>query len=509
EYEKFIEFNDLTYLYKSTRKDEVTRKCFREASLSIELIRKLKKFLKKVKDPLAIRSSGIFEDSLTQRFSGIYHTYLIPNNDEKLEVRLAQLRTAIKMVYASVFSEAAYSYFEAVNHKIEEERMAVIIQKVVGKELNEKFYPQFSGIAQSYNYYPVSYLKPSEGISVIGVGLGEYVLEGEKAFRFCPEHPELNILSPDEQLNQTQTNFYAIDLSKSKIDLLQGESAAIKKYHIEEAEKDGMLGKIASVWDYQNQRIKPGIYSAGPRIINFDYILKYDAFPLSDILKLVMETIEIAMGTPVEIEFSVALNENEQKNPEFYILQIKPLVRNSVDFCISLDCIDKKKLLLYSEKAMGNGEIKSIHDIICVFPENFNKAETVEMTEEIDKLNKKMRESGKEYLLIGPGRWGTRDRWLGIPVSWVQISNARIIVEYNLEDLRADPSLGSHFFHNVISMDVGYFSVPYNSKTNFINWNWLKQQKIEYQGKYFTHIRLEKNLTVKMDGTKSISLIEI
>ena len=220
EYEQFIESNDLSYLFKTKGNDEITRKRFMEASLSMDLIRKLEKFLKKVKEPLAIRSSGIFEDSLTQRFSGIYHTYLIPNNNEKLEIRLIQLQSAIKMVYASVFSEAAYSYFEAVNHRIEEERMAVIIQKVVGKELNGKFYPQFSGIAQSFNYYPVSYLKPSEGISVIGVGLGEYVLEGEKAFRFCPEHPQLNILSPEEQLDNTQTSFYAIDLSKNEIDLL-------------------------------------------------------------------------------------------------------------------------------------------------------------------------------------------------------------------------------------------------------------------------------------------------
>lgn len=516
EYESFLSKNKLNEFALKENDFEALKKKFLKSSLSRALRSKLRVFLKYITSPLAVRSSGLFEDSVSESFSGVYQTFLLPNNHPSIEVRLDHLENAIKLVYASVFAPLSRSYFDAINYKVEEEKMAVVIQEVVGNLYGSRYYPDISGVAQSYNYYPISYMKPEDGIAIIAAGLGKYVIDGEKAYRFSPKYPKLDIITPEEQLKNSQKFFFAIDMNKSDINLIAGEDITLCSLTMDEAEKDGRLEYIASVWDHENERINIGLSKPGPKIINFAYILKYDAFPLAKVLVNVLDMVKDSMGTPVEIEFAVDLggtsyqNNTESGNPKkpaFYILQIKPLIRDYQGFTLNVDEINKEKLLLYTEQGMGNGKIEDIYDVIYCDPDKFDKSGTLEMTTELEQLNNEMKKENRKYILIGPGRWGTRDRWLGIPVVWAQISNAKIIVEADLKDFHVDASLGSHFFHHITSMNIGYFNVPYNSGKNSIDWDWLKSQKSNNGTKHFVHVIFNKPLVVMMDGRKSISVI--
>ncbi len=507
EYDLFIKKNGFDFAFEEDMDFSELKKRFLRGYLSKSLIRKLKIYLDHVTTPLAVRSSGLFEDSISESFSGVYQTFLLPNNNPLPEKRLSELASAIKLVYASVFSDQARSYFDAVNYKIEEEKMAVVIQEVVGNKFGDFYYPDFSGVAQSYNYYPISYMKPSDGISVIGVGLGKYVIDGEKAYRFSPRHPKLEIITPESIIKNSQGFFYAVDLANKDFNIEASEDATLAKLKIEQAENDGRLDTIASVWDSQNSRLKPGLDQPGPRIINFGCILKFDSFPLAKILNTVLDIVKNSMGTPAEIEFAVDLTEDENRKPSFYILQLKPLIRDVNEYTINTNEIEREKLFLYTEKGMGNGKIEDIHDVIFCDPDKFDKAKTLEMTYELEELNKKLISENRKYILIGPGRWGTRDRWLGIPVVWTQISNARIIIEMGLKDFHVDASLGSHFFHNITSMNIGYFNVPYSSNNDFIDWDWLRLKKPSHRKEFFVHVHYKEPLKIMMDGHKGISLI--
>ena len=413
-----------------------------------------------MKRPLAIRSSGLFEDSLSQPFAGVYATYLIPNNHPDLERRLQELETAIKLVYASIYTDDSRAYFNAIDYVIEEEKMAVIIQEVVGQEHNGKYYPNVSGVAQSYNFYPFSYIKPEDGFAVIAVGLGAYVVGGEKTYRFCPRYPRLQLASIQDMMRDSQKYFYAIDLGRSDYDLAKdGEQAAITSYDLKEAEADGTLTYSASVYDFLNEQIVYDFNSRGSRIVNFPGLLEYDQIPLPKTLDILLDIFSQAMGSPVEIEFSLNI---ENQIPTLYLLQIKPLIKN--DFWVDIDQlpIDTQRMLMRATKGMGNGKIENIQDVIYIDPDKFNRLKTEEMAEEIKSLNQKMTALDRNYLLIGPGRWGTRDPLTGIPVTWSDISKAQVIVEQGLKDYPLDASLGSHFFHNVTSMKVGYFAIPYD-----------------------------------------------
>lgn len=509
EYDEFLSKNRINELVLKETDFEETKKIFLKCSLTRTLSLRLRTYLKHINKPIAVRSSGLFEDSVSESFSGVYQTYLLPNNHTNFSVRYKQLEDAIKLVYASVYSNMSRSYFDAINYKVEEEKMAVVIQEVVGNLYENYYYPDFSGVAQSYNYYPISYMKPEDGIGIIGVGLGKYVIDGEKAFRFSPKHPKVDTYTPEAQLKNTQEFFYAIEMSKSELNLIAGEDVTLSDLPVSVAEKDGRLEYIASVWDIQNGRIKIGLDSSGPRIINFDYILKYNAFPLAKIIQFILNLVKDAMGTPVEIEFAVDLNNLGEKDalPIFYILQIKPLIREIQEFSFDTEELSRESLFLYSEHGMGNGKIEDVYDVIYIDPDKFDKSKTVEMAGELEHLNDFMKKESRKYILIGPGRWGTRDRWLGIPVAWAQISNAKIIVESALKDFQVDASLGSHFFHHITSMNIGYFNVPYNHGKNFIDWEWLKSQKKENSSQYFIHSRFDKPLTILMDGRKSVSVI--
>ena len=507
EFERFIENNNLYDEIYAESDYEKIKELFLRGSLTGSLRKRLKAYLSIIQRPLAIRSSSLFEDSLMQPFAGIFDTFLLPNNHPELNVRLEQLMNAIKLVYASIFSPTARSYFKAVNYKIEEEKMAVILQEVVGHDYNGAYYPHISGVAQSYNFYPYSYMKPDEGFASIAVGLGKYVVEGEKTYRFSPVHPQLEMYTPKELFKNSQVHFYAVDMKKKEINLLEGEDAGLIKLEIDKSEQHGTLKHCASVYDFNSERTIPGITSAGPRVVNFANILKYDYIPLAKTIEVILDIISESMGTPIETEFAIDLNKDKEGRTSFYLLQIKPLIKNIIETDINIDKIDNERLLLFSENGMGNGRIADLYDIIYVDVDKFDKLKTEKIRDEIDFLNAKMVDENKKYILIGPGRWGTRDRFIGIPVNWSQISNARIIVEMSMEEFPLDASLGSHFFHNVISMNVGYFSVKHDDLIDYINWDALKNATIVNETKYLKHVRFDKPLEVIMDGKKRNALI--
>lgn len=508
EYDNFIEKNrlyDKIYLDKNYKK---VKDLFLKGEIPEKLGKKLRQYLEEMKQPLAVRSSGLFEDSLMQPFAGVYATYLLPNNHPDIEVRYKQLITAIKLVYASIFTPEAQSYFSAVDYKIEEEKMAVIMQEVIGQEYNGRHYPNISGVAQSFNYYPFSYMKPEDGFAVIAIGLGKYVVGGEKTHRFCPQHPKLQLASIEDQMKDSQKYFYAIDMLKDDFDLAKdGEDAVTFKYEIADAEKDGNLLHCASVYDFQNDRLEPDLSLRGPRVVDFANILKYNQVPIAHALNVLLNIFKQAMGAPVEIEFAVDLSKGKDGLPTFQLLQIKPLIRQEMSIDIDMSKIDRNKLVLLASKGMGNGQLEHIRDVIFMDIEKFDRTKTEEMALEMEKINQKMKEQDRQYVLIGPGRWGTRDKFTGIPVLWSQISNAKIIVEQGLEDFPLDASLGSHFFHNVTSMNVGYFSVKSNSDQSFVNLDILNQQELVEQIDYFKHVRFKKPLQILMDGKKQTSVI--
>ncbi len=504
EFDSFINNNSLNKLYLKHDYEELKR-IFLEFELSPELISKLTVYLKKITVPLAVRSSGMYEDSISESFSGIYQTFLIPNNHNDFEQRLKNLTDAIKLVYASVFSKQSRSYFEAINYKIDQEKMAVVIQEVAGTRFGDVFFSHLSGVAQSYNFYPIARFKPEDGIAIAAVGMCNYVIEGRQSFRFCPKYAKVDIESPEMQLKNSQSYLYAIDMTKPQSNLAEGENITLRTLDISEAEKSGAIEETASVWNVQDNKMKAGLDSPGPRIINFAGILKYDTYPVAKILERLLEIVEASMGLPVEIEFAANLGKD---NPGFYVLQLKPLIRNAEFISIEKDDFKKEELFLFTEKGMGNGKIDGITDIIYANPDLFDKSKTLEMTHELEKLNNKLKKLKRKYILIGPGRWGTRDSWLGIPVVWTQISAAKIIVETDLKDFSVDASLGSHFFHNITSMNIGYFTVHQSNGTDFIDWKWLKKQNTSETTKHFTHVRLPDAVTVLMDGRKGICLIK-
>lgn len=505
EFDNFIENNDLNKVIFSNKTYEEIKTAFVEASLSSGLRKKLRNFLEVIKKPLAVRSSGLFEDSLSQPFAGVYSTYLIPNNHPDIEKRIEDLETAIKLVYSSIYTDSSREYFNAVDSMIEEERMAVILQEVIGNEYDGKYYPNISGVAQSYNFYPFSYIKPEDGFAVIALGLGAYVVGGEKTHRFCPRYPKLHLASIQDMARDSQRYFYGIDLKDRNYDLVRdGEQAAIEKYDLKVAEEDGNLQQCASVYDFMNDRIGYDFTVRGPRIVNFPSILQYDYIPLAGSLDILLDIFSQALGAPVEIEFSV-----NRENGEwiFYLLQIKPLIKNDYHLDIDREEIDMQKAILRADKGMGNGKLCNIRDIVYVDPDKFDRLQTEKIAEEVKYFNEKLKTNDTEYILIGPGRWGTRDRMTGIPVLWSDISKAKVIVEQGLKDFPLDASLGSHFFHNVTSMNVGYFAIPYESETSFIKFDILKQQQTVEEQEFVRHIRFEKTLTVYMDGKKQVSIV--
>ena len=506
EFEHFLELNGLwAWAYYGDSASEV-RKVFVEKSLTIQLKDRLRQFLAVSTKPLAVRSSGLFEDMLMVPFSGVYDTYILPNNHPDPEVRLKQLCDAIKLIYASLFSKEARAYFEAANYNLEEERMAVVIQELVGSPHGGYFYPHAAGVAQSYNYYPVSYVKPEDGLCIAALGLGTYVVGGGSAYRFCPKYPKLDVLSPDHALESTQRYFHALSLEDEAPDLLKGEMASLSELPVSAAEKDRYFPMLASTWDSADQRFVPGVQAKGSRVIDFANMLKYDAYPFAKAIEVVLDVASKSMGTPVEIEYAFNFDAGREE-PVLYLLQLKPLIHIEDRIEIDPASILPEVCFILSRNCMGNGRDVSIRNIIWVDPRTFDRSETLEIAAEIDELDAIARQESFNYLLIGPGRWGTRDRWLGIPVSFSQISHAKAIVEADLPGFAVESSQGSHFFHNLTTMRIKYIKVTQSSADNFVDWEWLYQMPTRIRTKHCALTKLESPMDLRFDGRSGIGAV--
>lgn len=509
EFESFMINNDLYSKVSRSVDFEEIKRHFLNAELSDQLKIRLDKLLQIYSRPLAVRSSASLEDSIMQPFAGIFETTLLPNNNPDIKIRLKDLMNGIKLVYASVFSDNAKAYIRAINFNIEEERMAVVIQEVVGNQFGDYYYPHISGVAQSRNFYPFGHIKPEDGFANIAFGLGKYVVEGERAYRFCPKYPSLMNYTITDLSKNSQTSFLAVDLRQREIDLYKEEDAGLVRLDIYEAEKNKSLKHCASVHDPQNNTISPGLERSGPRVIDFANVLKYNYIPLASSIQVILDIVEEALGSPCEIEFAVDLNKDSNYKASFFLLQIKPLMGNTLEYKIDRNSIEWNKTILLSNNAMGNGLITHVEDVVYIKKGSFDKSRTPEMAEQINKINNNLYSEGRQCLLIGPGRWGTRDRWIGIPVAWPQISQAKVIVETSFEDFPLDASSGSHFFHNVIAMNVGYCSVDDKAHDSLIAWELLDSMPAEFETEFFRHVRFDAPLTIKMDGSQQLMVVSL
>jgi len=506
EFEQFMQYNSLYDFVTADTSDTSIKERFVNAQTSDALRADLEFIFKDIKQPLAIRSSNVFEDSLFQPFAGVFATYMIPNCNPSLEERLNQLLTAIKLVYASTFLRLARSYAETIGVSLAGSRMAVIIQEVVGKQYQDRHYPSFSGTAASYNYYPLGdKLQPEDRISHLVLGLGKTVVEGGLARRFSPKRPQINIYSDPEQLiDESQKTFYTLKMACYKnIDLQEAEYSFLEKHDLRSAIEDKTLAEIADTYKPQDGRFSSGFWdeTAGYPVITFNRQLKYNTYPMAQIINRILTLGEEAMGCPVEIEFAGNFSDNPDERSTFYLLQIRPFMEHEEnefgEIKTSLD-----DLFVYSHEVSGNRIIKNIRDIVFIKPESFDNTQTLAMVSEINKINKKLVTEFKPFILIGPGRWGTNDRHLGIPVDWSAINGARVIMEVDLADFIVDHSQGSHFFHNITSAGIPYMCASCNQDTDFIDWEWLDHVDTIEETQYFKHVRTSSPLLVVVNGKK-------
>jgi len=488
--------------------DDILRR-FAHCQLDRRLRESLELYVKRVGVPLAVRSSGLLEDSHRQPLAGLYATYMLPNNHPDLEVRLNHLATAVKMVYASAYLERPRRYLDAIGHDLTETRMAVIVQEVAGHRYGRYFYPAISGVAQSHNYYPVFQMKPEDGVATIALGLGKQVVEGGDAVRFCPRYPQVlpQFRSPAEVMRVAQREFFALDLERGEADLLGGPDATLARLPLSQAEADGTLALAGSVVAADEDRIYDGLGRRGSRVVTFARILKHNVFPLCDILNELFEACRRDVGFAVEIEFAVDLDTDPSRTPEFYFLQMRPLVALRERCDIASESIPPDKLLCRSERVLGNGRIEGLRDIVYVDSAKFDRGRSAEVASVVAEINERLTRERRHYVLMGPGRWGSFDPWIGIPVAWHQISWARVIVEVPAKDLPMEPSQGTHFFHNMTSAGIGYFSLGESNEKEFVRWELLDALPGEDIGLGVKHVRLTHPLSVRMDGQTQQGLI--
>jgi CheY-like chemotaxis protein len=475
-----------------------------------EIISKLRKYLEITTTPLAVRSSSLLEDSQFQPFAGVYETYMIPNSNPDIEVRLDELLQSIKSVYASTFHKKAKDYMKATSYRLEEEKMAVVIQRLVGAQRDQRFYPDFAGVAKSYNFYPVPPQKSTDGIAHVALGLGKTVVEGGNTVRFCPKYPKhlIQFFSSKETLKNAQQEFYALDLNGKLAHHPESiEDPLVKKYNLCDSEKDGTLFTVGSTYSPENDAVFDGISREGLRVVTFASILKHKIFPLPEILDLLLDLGAWGMGTPVEIEFAVNLDVPEGERKEFAMLQMRPMVLSREVEELMFGDVQNYDLICRSEQVLGNGAINGIYDVVVIDINKFDRGKSKEVAMEVSKLNSKLIDEKKPYLLIGVGRWGSLDPWLGIPVTWDQISGAAVIVESGFKDFQVTPSQGSHFFQNLTSFRVGYFTVNSNEQINFIDWDWLNNQKAIEEFTFTRHLQFEQPISVRINGQENKGII--
>ena len=506
-FDQFMDNNNLYQLALSDAPDEEILQAFIKAQLPDQFIDDFKTFFEAIRHPIAIRSSSLLEDSHYQPFAGIYSTYMIPYLEDKDEM-LRMLAAAIKSVYASVYFKDSKAYMTATRNVIDQEKMAVILQEVVGKQYGDHFYPNFSGVLRSINYYPLGYEKSEEGIASLALGLGKYIVDGGQTLRVSPYHPAQVLQTSDMEiaLRQTQTQFYALDMKRVGVDFKVDDGFNILKLKVKDAENDGALNFIASTYDANDRVIRDGLYDGGRKIVSFNGVLRHGVFPLPELLKLSMHHGADSMRRPVEIEFACTLNDD--RTGEFYLLQIRPIVDSKQVLDQDIMAIPDDKCLLRSHNSLGHGVSDDIVDVVYVkTDENFTASDNPVVAMEVERINKKFLADGKNYVLVGPGRWGSSDSWLGVPVKWPHISAAKLIVETTLKNYSVDPSQGTHFFQNLTSFGVGYFTIDENKGMGFFRKEILDAMPAVEETPHVRHVRFSKPLHIMMDGMKQEGLV--
>ena len=509
-FDQFMKQNDLyDFALKSEDNGAIITR-FRSSSLPRALLKDLRRYLERIENPIAVRSSSLLEDSRFQPFAGIYSTYMIPMSGTKDE-KLKRLATAIKSVYASVYFSASKSYMTVTKNMIDEEKMAIVLQEVCGQTHDDIFMPTFSGVARSLNFYPINDEVVEDGVIELALGLGKHVVDGTGYnLRLSPGNPKkiLQLSSPDMALKQTQKEFVALSLKpKDELQADDLEDYNLVDRSLRKLPNHRSFKPILSSYDFHNHIIRDSYDGSGKAVVTFAHLLKFNKYPLVDIVKEMMNIGQDAMNAPVEIEFAVEMPDEKNSEMRFWMLQIRPIVETDLAEEISIDNVNKEQALLMSHKAIGNGSIGGVHDVVYVKPDNFEAKNSREIAQIIAQINAKFSDD-KGYILIGPGRWGSQDPWLGIPVSWAQISHARLIVESSLEGYHIDPSQGTHFFQNITSLYIGYLTVNQHLNDGFVDYNYLHScSEVLYEDDFVRHVRLADPFEILIDGKNKQAVI--
>ncbi len=508
-FDRFVEENQLRDFVLNSDDDQAIHERVMNAVLPEDTRLDIAAFLEQVRDPLAIRSSSLLEDSQYQPFTGVYETYMLPNNHHDGGVRFEQLTRAIKGVFASTFTQHAKAYLRATPYRLEEEKMAVILQKIVGAPHGGRFYPDFSGVARSYNFYPTAPLKSEDGIVAAALGLGRMVVDGGNVLRFCPRYPRhiVQFSSVTDILENSQREFWALELKEGHLGMDPDHEMREVSFNLDVAEKDGTLGAVGSTYSHENEVVYDGLSRQGVRLVSFAPVLKHGLFPLAEILNTVMDIGAGGMGGPVEIEFAVNLRTKPGAPKEFGFLQMRPLALTREAEELDVEDIPKDTLVCQCVNVLGNGRVTGIRDLVVVDFHRFDRAKSREAAAEVMQYNAHLAAEKTPYILIGVGRWGSTDPWLGIPVTWDQIAGARVIVESGFKDFKVTPSQGTHFFQNLTSFQVGYFTVNPHLGEGFVDWDWLDAQREVHGGAFVRHLRFAEPLDVRMDGKKRHGVI--
>jgi CheY-like chemotaxis protein len=508
-FDSFVERNDLGDFALESSDDTKILNQFLKAPMPDHIVAWLRELLNTVTYPLAVRSSSLFEDSQYQPFAGVYETCMLPNNHRDLDIRLQELLSAIRRVYASTFYNRAKGYFKATPYLLEEEKMAVVIQKLVGSRHEDRFYPDLSGVARSHNFYPVGPMKADDGIVSVALGLGVIVVEGGLTIRFCPKYPrhQVQFSSVEDVINYSQRNFYALNMPSPEADYSPLAEPRLIQPGLHLAEKDGVLGPIGSTYSADNDAIYDGISRKGLRLISFASILKYDYFPLAAVLDRLLDLARWGMSAPIEIEFSVNLSVPKGRPPEFRVLQLRPMVVSHEREQLDLTTVPDDRLICRSGQVLGNGLISDVRDIVTVNLDTFERSRLVEVAREVAKFNLELTDENRPYLLIGIGRWGSADPWLGIPVTWDEISGARAIVETGFREIKVTPSQGTHFFQNLNAFQVGYFTINANNDDEFLDWDWLAALPAYKQRTLTRRLKFDSPIEIRMNGHNSSGII--
>ncbi|MBM3316455.1 MAG: hypothetical protein FJY75_01255 [Candidatus Eisenbacteria bacterium] len=507
-FDRFMEHNRLHEIALGGGPDDRIAHAFQRGELPAVHVGDLRALIQGVQSPLAVRSSSLLEDALAHPFAGVYGTKMIPNNQPDADTRFRRLVEAIKYVYASTFFRAARSYHRSVGQDTRNEKMAVIIQEVVGERRGERFYPHISAVARSYNYYPSGRAAPEEGVVSLALGLGRQIVDGGLSWTYCPAHPQAPppYKHIGDLLKNTQTEFWAVHMGKPPLPDPIRETEYLVRAGLAEAEYDDALRFSVSTYDAGSDRLRPGLHGAGPRLLNFAPILAGGLLPLNELLRRLLAESERAVGAAVELEFALVLDRRAGLPARLGFLQARPMMVMADEIALGPEEMEGEGVLLASEQVLGNGVREDLEDIVYVKPETFESRQTSRIALELEGFNRDLQAAGRPYALIGFGRWGSSDPWLGIPVEWGQISEARVLVEATLPEMNPDLSQGSHFFHNLIGFGVLYLSVRHQ-RGYAIDWDWLARQEVVGEGAFVRRVRARRPLIVKVDGRRGRGVI--